>query len=85
MRWNTNTDTPLPPDEPAGENPPEGAIIHYALKSATSGPVTLEILDGAGKLVRRYSSADPVEPVDPNLSIPAYWVRPPQALSAAPG
>src|SRR5438093_4478641 len=27
FRWNKNTDTPLPPDEPAGENPPDGAII----------------------------------------------------------
>ena len=29
--WNTNTDTPLPPDEPAGQNPPDGAIIDYYL------------------------------------------------------
>ena len=56
VRWNTNTDTPLPPDEPTAPNPPEGAIINYYLKSAASGPVTLEILDGDGKLVRRYSS-----------------------------
>ena len=53
-----NTDTPLPPDEPAAPNPPEGAIINYYLKSAASGPVTLEILGGDGKLVRRYSSTD---------------------------
>src|SRR6266704_2123252 len=25
VRWNENTDTPLPPDEPAGKNPPDGA------------------------------------------------------------
>ena len=29
--WNKNTDTPLPPDEPRGQNPPDGAIIDYAL------------------------------------------------------
>ncbi len=34
FRWNKNTDTPLPPDEPAGQNPPDGAIVHYCLKSA---------------------------------------------------
>jgi photosystem II stability/assembly factor-like uncharacterized protein len=85
VRWNMNTDTPLPPDEPAGQNPPDGAILDYYLKSAASGPVTLEVLDSAGKLVRRYSSADPVEPIDPMLSIPTYWVRPPQVLSSAPG
>ena len=85
VRWDTNTDTPLPPDEPSAQNPPEGAIIDYALKSASPGPVTLEILDQAGKLVRRYSSADPVPEIDPKLAIPKYWVRPFQALSTAPG
>ena len=45
VRWNMNTDTPLPPDEPTAPNPPEGAIINYYLKSAASGPVTLEILE----------------------------------------
>ncbi len=48
----TNTDTPLPPEEPAGQNPPDGAILYYYLKAAASGPVTLEISDAAGKLVR---------------------------------
>ena len=44
MRWNTNTDTPLPPDEPTAPNPPDGAIINYYLKSRGAGPVTLEIV-----------------------------------------
>jgi len=30
--WNKWTDTPLPVDEPAGQNPPDGAIIEYWLK-----------------------------------------------------
>ncbi len=85
VRWDTNTDTPLPPDEPAGENPPEGAMIDYSLGKDVSGPVTLEIRDGKGNLVRRYASTDPVPPPDPKLKIPRYWVRPPQELSAAPG
>jgi len=84
VRWNMNTDTPLPPDEPAAQNPPDGAILDYYLGSA-SGPVTLEILDAAGKLVRRYSSDDPVPPADPMLAVPTYWVRPPHPLSNAPG
>ena len=29
---NTNTDTPLPPEEPAGKNPPDGAILYYYLQ-----------------------------------------------------
>jgi photosystem II stability/assembly factor-like uncharacterized protein len=85
VRWNTNSDTPLPPEVPAGENPPDGAMIDYALQSNASGPVTIEITDLAGKLVRKYSSADPVEPMDPMLAIPKYWPRSPQTLSAEAG
>ena len=85
VRWNTNPDTPLPPDTPAGQNPPDGAIINYYLKSAATGPVTLEILDSAGKLVRRYSSADPVPQLNPDLDIPAYWLRPPHPLASNAG
>jgi hypothetical protein len=80
-----NTDTPLPPDFPAGQNPPDGAVINYYLKSAPSSPVTIEVKDSAGKTVRKYSSADKPEPIDPTLNIPTYWVRPPQALSAEAG
>jgi photosystem II stability/assembly factor-like uncharacterized protein len=85
VRWNTNPDTPLPPDLPAGENPPDGAVINYYLGQNVSGPVTLEIRDARGQTVRRYSSADPAPPVPNDLNIPTYWVRPPQVLSAAPG
>jgi photosystem II stability/assembly factor-like uncharacterized protein len=85
VRWNTNSDTPLPPEVPAGENPPDGAMIDYALASTAPGPVTIEITDSAGKLVRKYSSTDPIEPVDPMLNIPKYWQRPLQKLSAAAG
>ncbi len=85
VRWNMNTDTPLPPDVPAGQNPPDGAIVDYYLGPTTSGAVTLEILDSAGNLVRRYSSSDPVPSIDPMLDIPKYWVRPPMVLSNAPG
>src|SRR5262249_49932967 len=83
-----NTDTPLPPDEPAGQNPPDGAIINYYLGAGPAGnfPVLLEIYDSAGTLVRRYSSADKPEEIDPRrLAIPTYWFRRPQILSDAPG
>jgi photosystem II stability/assembly factor-like uncharacterized protein len=86
MRWNTNTDTPIPPDEATGENPPDGAIINYTLKKAASTPVTLEILDASGRLVRRYASTDPIETPDPSTApVPLYWYRPPQSLSTAAG
>ena len=85
VRWNTNSDTPIPPDEAAGENPPDGAVIDYYLGSPASGAVTLEIKDEAGQTVRRYSSADPLPAPDPMLAIPQYWVRPPQGLESGSG
>ncbi len=72
----TNTDTPLPADEPAGENPPDGAILDYDLPIPAHGTVTLEVLDSDGKLLRRYSSDDPVTPTPQKLQtqlIPPYW------------
>jgi hypothetical protein len=80
-----NTDTPLPPDEPGSENPPDGAVIDYYVGASAASPVTLEIRDAAGQVVRRYSSTDPIPAIDPMLAIPPYWVRPPQGLSNAPG
>ena len=85
VHWDMWTDTPLPPDEPAGQNPPDGAILNYYLGAGASGDVKLEVFDSAGKLVRAYSSTDPVPAPDPELSIPTYWVRPPQHLSNQPG
>ncbi len=86
VRWNLNTDTPLPPDEPAGENPPDGAMIDYFLAEDSPEPVTLEIKDKAGNLVRRYSSTDKPEQPDPKkLKVPRYWIRPLQSLSAKRG
>ena len=78
VRGNMNTDTPLPPDEPAGENPPDGAVINYWLKAAVSA-VTLEVSDAAGQIVRRYSSGDATPPVTDEGNVPSYWIRPPVA------
>jgi photosystem II stability/assembly factor-like uncharacterized protein len=88
VRWNTNTDTPLPPDEPRHPNPPEGAIIDYYLGQDATGPVVLEIFEATGKLVRHYSSAEPPPPLpDPATSapLPLYWYRRPMPLSATAG
>jgi photosystem II stability/assembly factor-like uncharacterized protein len=85
VRAGSDHGTPLPPDEPSGENPPHGAMLDYYLKSAPAGPVTFEVFDQAGKPVRRFSSTDPQQKVDPNtLNIPAFWVQPPKPLSAEP-
>jgi len=90
VRRDTNTDTPLPPETPAGTNPPDGAIIDYYLAHAPSGAVALEIHDATGKLVRRYASTDKPDFSDINelgrtLGVPTYWVRPPHVLSAEAG
>jgi len=84
VRWNLNTDTPLPPDEPAGENPPDGAIIDYYLDRSAKD-VELEIRDGKGNLVRRYTSKDQLPAVKDTNNVPAYWIRPPQPLSNESG
>jgi photosystem II stability/assembly factor-like uncharacterized protein len=90
VRRNNNTDTPLPPEEPAGQNPPDGAMIDYWLNttaSSVSTPVTLEIIDpSSGRTVRRFSSDDKPEPVNAKkLNVPTYWVRSARVLSAAAG
>ncbi len=84
VRWNMNTDTPLPQEEPAGQNPPDGAIIDYYLTDDAKGVVSLEILDATGKTVRVYRSDDKPYAVPP-VNIPLYWIRLQQILSAAKG
>ncbi len=62
LRANQNRDTPLPPEEPRGENPPTGAVIDYLLPVAARGPVVLEIFDAAGDRVRRFASDESPRP-----------------------
>ena len=86
VRWNTSSDMPWPKEEPTGQNPPDGAIIDYYLKAATSGPVTLTIKQD-GRVLRRYSSADPVPaiPDPPSAPWPIYWYRAAHSLSTQAG
>jgi hypothetical protein len=72
VRFGTNDPTPWPPEWPAGENPPPGGIIDYMLSQPASRPVTLEILDGAGTVVRSYASTDSVLTPDPAIEPDAY-------------
>jgi photosystem II stability/assembly factor-like uncharacterized protein len=71
-------DTPIPPDEPTAQNPPDGAVIDYYLGSAATSEVAIEILDSAGHVARRFSSDDkpPLtqEEIEKQL-IPPYWLR----------
>ncbi len=84
VRWDNHPDTPIPADTPAGQNPPEGAIIDYYLKSNISGEITLEIRDEHGNTVRRFSSAPPSATELPG-NAPDYWFAPPDVLSTKAG
>src|SRR5262249_16790131 len=85
VRRSVNTDTPIPPEEPMGQNPPDGAIINYYLKS-DAGEVALEILDNRQRLGGRYSSRDEPGKIKENqLPYPDYWVRPARILSGKVG
>jgi photosystem II stability/assembly factor-like uncharacterized protein len=75
VRRATSTDTPLPPEEPTGQNPPDGAIIDYALASPARR-VVISIYDNGGRLVRSYSSDDAAPAPIAHLDKPAYWERP---------
>ncbi|MEN2284016.1 glycoside hydrolase [Algoriphagus sp. SE2] len=80
VRWNMFLDTPLPPEEPAGQNPPDGAILDYQLNK-NANKVLLEILDSEGNAIRTYSSEDEPEYIDSTaLPHPTYWIRPQQRL-----
>jgi photosystem II stability/assembly factor-like uncharacterized protein len=85
VRANENKDTPLPPETPLGTNPPAGAIIDYRLAQAAHGPVTLEVRDSAGALVRRFSSADKPAELDADRYFAKGWLRPGAPLSATAG
>ncbi len=88
VRRSTNPDTPIPPDEPLGENPPDGAMLDYYLAKPASGPLTIEVLDAKGVVVRRYSSTDQPDQTEAQLStqvIPPYWIRPFKAPSTEAG
>ena len=76
VRWNMFSDTPFPPEEPTGANPPDGATLDYYL-ARPANEVVIEILDGAGGIIRRFSSRDAAEVIDAStLPYPAYWFRP---------
>jgi photosystem II stability/assembly factor-like uncharacterized protein len=77
--------TPEPKDEPSAENPPAGAILDYAL-AADAAPVTLEILDGAGQVVRRFSSEEKGRAADvTKIQVSPDWVPTPSPPPASAG
>ncbi|HKI84965.1 MAG TPA: hypothetical protein VKA63_11600, partial [Candidatus Krumholzibacteria bacterium] len=85
LRRDENRDTPLPPEEPKSPNAPAGAVIDYYLAHAPSEPVSLEVLDSSGRVVRHWSSAD--HPTRPHAYryFDARWLKPLPALKASAG
>ncbi|MBV9879322.1 MAG: hypothetical protein JO180_02450 [Gemmatirosa sp.] len=86
LRRNVNQDTPFPPEVPQAPNGADGVIVDYWLARAPAGPVTLDVLDAAGAVVRHLTSAaaapvaEAARPPHPN-----FWVAAPEALPAAVG
>ena len=74
---NVNYDTPFPPEVPYALNPPDGAIVYYSLASRPSSPISLDVIDASGTVVRHLSSTPGVpvteaaQPPEPN-----FWIAP---------
>ena len=77
--------TPLPVEEPTSQNPPDGAVIDYALKPEPQNAISLEILDAQGKVVRHYSSND--QPPHPQRMpvVTSNWIQEPPVLTKNAG
>ena len=85
--------TPTQRDEAQAENRPEGAFIDYYLKSGSSTPVTLEVIDATGKVMHTFSSDPALQGAGgrrrrggggiPNVS--PLWTTQPEPFSAAAG
>lgn len=76
--------TPLPPEEPSAENPPNGAVIDYYLKEPANR-VKLEIVDANQHPVSSFSSQQSQEPKHPPLAIAERWIQKPSILEKAAG
>jgi hypothetical protein len=80
------TGTPMPKDEPLADNPPDGAMIDYALPEHVKGPISLTIYDAQHNTVRSFSSDDKPPMRDPvKLEYAPEWVPVPTPLLTAPG
>jgi len=78
--------TPIPKDEPIGENRPRGALLDYWIAPPGASSVTLEIGDARGEEIRKFSSAREARPSDPSkLVFTADWMPAPPPLPASAG
>jgi photosystem II stability/assembly factor-like uncharacterized protein len=77
LRFDQNRDTPLPPEEPRGENPPVGAVLDYILPEGAKGEVAIEVLDAGGAVVRRFASDDSPKPPNAPIYFADIWLGKP--------
>ena len=84
VRWDNYQDTPYPIETPAGQNPPDGAMIDYFLKTATNDDLTLTIYDEKGRRIAEFSSKTGADDFLP-ANAPDYWFAPPTTMSKLPG
>ncbi len=69
------TGTPMPKDEPLAPNPPLGAMIDYSIDGTAPQPVEIAIYDHSGAAVNRFTSSDPVKPIDlATLPVAPEWI-----------
>ena len=85
VRRDENQDTPLPPEVPAGKNPPDGAVLNYFLLANSAGEIQLEIYDENEKLVRSFSSAEVPKEPEETPYVAEYWLAHPEPPSKKPG
>jgi photosystem II stability/assembly factor-like uncharacterized protein len=85
LRNDMNQDTPLPPEMPAGDNPPTGAILDYYFKTAQPGDVSIAVYDQKGQLVRQLSSKPEAVRTEEPPPVPNYWVYHPTPLPTNAG
>jgi photosystem II stability/assembly factor-like uncharacterized protein len=81
--------TPLPPEEPTAENPPNGAMIDYFLQSKADKAL-LEVFDAQQNLVRRFSSEEHSSeernaPKYQPLPVAEHWFAKPEVLEKSAG
>ena len=60
----------LPPTAAIGANPPNGAVVHYYLKSKPKQEVALEFFDAGGKTIRKFTGRVPKEGAPPTPPTP---------------
>ncbi|WP_235298694.1 WD40/YVTN/BNR-like repeat-containing protein [Portibacter marinus] len=85
VRDNMFSDTPLPPEEPTGTNPPDGAIIDYILPENVR-EVNIQILDQDDQIVYDFNQniqSDRYDSTD--LPHPLYWIKESNPLSSKAG